>query len=877
MSPRPYRSAPAYFKAGYGPLRLPARKKAPPPDGYTGRNGHEVTAEDVERWVTESPSGNIGLLLPRGVIGIDVDSYKGANHVAAWNELTERCGPLPDAPWCSSRDDGVSGVRLFRVPENWEAAGKLPEGSNGISPGEVIQWHHRYVVAPPSIHPDTRRAYRWRSGSITNVADLPVLPQPWLDALSSPAVPVRQPARPPTAPRTGDPAADRPGDAFNEHADWMADILGPHGWELHHESGGTLYVTRPGKSTRDGHSATIGHSKDGVQRLYVFSADAAPFELETPYSKFSAHALLNHGGDHQAAARELARRGYGAQRPPVPAHPAGQVRNEPPEMGPHPAGQPQTDGSSALAPVVKIGKRRDSDAPSWDKPFPLGTRHVLPPFPVDALPEWVGNMVAGVAVETQTPPDIPGTIALATLSAAAGGRIAVSVRDGWEEPANLYGAAVAEPGTRKSAVYRALTAPLYAAERVLNEAVAQERYEREAERVRLEEAEKISRDKLLRDNSPEALKAAADAARELEEFRIPQPLQLVTGDISPEECISILDAQSGRLAVLSAEGRVFDIITGRYSNGEPCLSPFLEGHAGDPLRVNRRGRYEYIERPALTIGVCIQPTVLQWIASKPRLRGQGLLARFLYSVPPDLVGYRASEPPAIDAGVRSTYEGNLKAMVLSLSEWDEPMVLLLTDAARKVVIDYLEVIEPRLRPDGDLYGVRDWAAKLAGAVVRLAALMHTAGHLRYGYLQPVTENTLRQAIQLGDYYTTHALAAFGAMTGTRYLGLAGAILGWLYPEGSREHHGEFSKRDAHRQFQEREGHATTAEDIAGTLQLLETHGYIRPIPAPPRFGKGRPPAPRYEVCPTAPDGTDRRPKRAYDQRLCHLTEMLTKT
>ena len=93
---------------------------------------------------------------------------------------------------------------------------------------------------------------------------------------------------------------------------------------------------------------------------------------------------------------------------------------------------------------------------------------------------------------------------------------------------------------------------------------------------------------------------------------------------------------------------------------------------------------------------------MQWIASKPRLRGQGLLARFLYSVPPDLVGYRASEPPAIGADVRSTYEGTLKAMVLSLAEWDEPMVLMLTDAARKVVIEYLEMIEPRLRPDGDL-------------------------------------------------------------------------------------------------------------------------------------------------------------------------------
>ena len=290
MSPQPYGSAArAYHAAGYARLWLPPRKKASPPEGYTGRNGREVSAEDVDRWGAEHRSGNIGLRLPPDVVGIDVDAYKDEHHLAAWEELTARLGPLPDAPWCSSRDDGVSGVRLFRVPENWEAAGKLPEGSNGTSPGEVIQWHHRYVVCPPSIHPDTGRAYRWRSGSITKVADLPALPKPWLDALSVAAVPPQQPARPAPAPRAADQAGDRPGDDFNQRADWLADILGPHGWELHHEArDGTLYVTRPGKRVREGHSATIGHSQDGVQRLYVFSADAAPFEPEKPYTKFAA-------------------------------------------------------------------------------------------------------------------------------------------------------------------------------------------------------------------------------------------------------------------------------------------------------------------------------------------------------------------------------------------------------------------------------------------------------------------------------------------------------------------------------------------------------------------------------------------------------------
>jgi hypothetical protein len=323
-APRPYgNSARAYLAAGYWPLPLPPRKKASPPEGYTGRNGRRPGAADVGRWVSEHRSGNIGLRLPPGVAGIDVDAYKDEEHVAAWEELFARYGPLPAAPWCSSRDDGVSGVRLFAVPENWEAAGKLPEGSNGVSPGEVIQWHHRYVVCPPSIHPDTGRAYRWRAGSITKVADLPALPKSWLDALAAAAAPAERPARPAPAPQSNGQAGLRPGDDFNERGDWLYDILVPHGWTLHHESGGTLYVTRPGKNKHEGHSATIGHSKDDKDRLYVFSADAAPFEVEKPYDKFAAWALLNHGGNHKAAARELGRMGYGSrQQSAIPGRPA---------------------------------------------------------------------------------------------------------------------------------------------------------------------------------------------------------------------------------------------------------------------------------------------------------------------------------------------------------------------------------------------------------------------------------------------------------------------------------------------------------------------------------------------------------------------------
>lgn len=110
---------------------------------------------------------------------------------------------------------------------------------------------------------------------------------------------------------TGSSAGDRPGDDFNARADWR-DLLSD--WEWVRQHGGTWYLRRPGKS--EGISATIGHSTDGVDRLYVFS-DATEFEQNRPYDKYGAFVLLQHGGDFRAATKELSGMGYGT--PSIPA------------------------------------------------------------------------------------------------------------------------------------------------------------------------------------------------------------------------------------------------------------------------------------------------------------------------------------------------------------------------------------------------------------------------------------------------------------------------------------------------------------------------------------------------------------------------------
>ncbi|WP_134324697.1 phage/plasmid primase, P4 family [Cumulibacter soli] len=104
----------------------------------------------------------------------------------------------------------------------------------------------------------------------------------------------------------------RPGDDFNERATWD-DILTPHGWQKAHRLGRGHAWTRPGKHVRDGTSATTNQAADGVDRFYVFSS-STDFDTETPYTKYAAYTLLNHGGDYKAAAKQLAKDGYGEQR-----------------------------------------------------------------------------------------------------------------------------------------------------------------------------------------------------------------------------------------------------------------------------------------------------------------------------------------------------------------------------------------------------------------------------------------------------------------------------------------------------------------------------------------------------------------------------------
>jgi Bifunctional DNA primase/polymerase, N-terminal len=170
-----------YLQAGWPVFPLPQRPKFPPPAEVTGWRGRDLTPEEVEDLQRRHGTRNIGIRMPTGAIGIDVDAYGGKAGSRTLSALEAELGPLPDAPILTSRDDGISGIRVFRLPGDEVLQGVMGPGI------EVIQRHHRYAVAAPSAHPKNKDPYRWlnpdRSEAmhIPRVADLPPLPQSWVD------------------------------------------------------------------------------------------------------------------------------------------------------------------------------------------------------------------------------------------------------------------------------------------------------------------------------------------------------------------------------------------------------------------------------------------------------------------------------------------------------------------------------------------------------------------------------------------------------------------------------------------------------------------------------------------------------------------------
>lgn len=504
---------------------------------------------------------------------------------------------------------------------------------------------------------------------------------------------------------------------------------------------------------------------------------------------------------------------------------------------------PPSEGAGAAPP-----------ADTWERPTPLDVVNV-PPFPVAVLPEPLRRYVAELAEATQTPPDLAAMLSLAVVATALAKRALVEVRDGWREPLNLYTVTALPPAARKSAVLAEVSAPLVEHERREAERMAPVVEEQRSARRTVEKRLMRLEDKAAKAEDA-AARAEADAeraeiARELAAMPVPVLPRLLVGDVTPEQLATLLHEQGGRIAAFSAEGELFAIVAGRYSDGAPNMETLLKAHAGDDLRIDRRGRAEYVHRPALTIGLAVQPDVIQSLTGKREFRGRGLLGRFLYSLPVSTVGRRnVYTPPPVSPTTRTAYRDAVAGLLAWEPDTDQEgrareHRIRVAPSALSALLDFGAWLEPRLGDGGELAHIGDFGGKLAGAVARIAASLHAVDRAPCApWDAPIGEITMRAAVEIGRYLLAHALAAFALMGEDAAVEDARRVLRFIQRRAAER----VTVRDVH---QWARASVPTVERVDRALGLLADHGYVRALPPPERSGAGRKPSPSYAVSPYA--------------------------
>jgi hypothetical protein len=500
-------------------------------------------------------------------------------------------------------------------------------------------------------------------------------------------------------------------------------------------------------------------------------------------------------------------------------------------------------------PISTPGDKGRTVAPAWQQPVPFEERSV-PDFPADVLTPWVREWVLGESEATQTPVDLPGMLSFSVLSTACAGKFRVKVRRGFEEGLNTFIVVTLPVAHRKSAVLRDATDPVREFERSerkrQRDSIDQLAQRRRVLEARLERAEREAAKANDESGRAAAMADADSVRRELAEVHVPAEPRFIVDDCTPEKLTMMLDEQGGRIAQLSPEGDVFEMIAGRYQ-GAPNFDVYLKGHAGDPLCVDRAGREnDDVPTPALTVGLTVQPEVIRGLMARQDFRGRGLVGRFLYSIPRSALGQRRIGPPPVPESVVEAYGERVRALLeLPFGTDGAAHILCFDSGADRALADFESELEPRLGAHGDLGWMADWAGKLPGQLARVSALFHMAdaAGLKEPWKVPVDADCVTRAVRVGRYLISHAQAAYGAMGADADVAGADHLLGWI----KRTQPKRFTKRDAH---QENRGRFRRAEELDTPLLLLEEHGCIRSMPAEQQENRpGRKPSPEFEVNP----------------------------
>jgi putative DNA primase/helicase len=712
---------------------FPANGKKP----FPGTNGWKDATSNLnrirelwERW----PGANVAIATgkPSDIFVLDVDT--GERVDPATGEITRKQGPDSlttliaehgPLPKTARAITGTGGLHfLFRHVE-----GLRNSAGSKLGPDLDTRGDGGYIIAPPSIHPDTREPYRWDLEPDGELAPVPE----WM-----------------VAALTAKPEREKP----------QGDRQGGNGGSPHDKRASRYALAALDAEAREVGSAAQGQRNDTLNRaaFRMGQLHESCGLSETVAASVLVTAAMN-AGLEQAEAERTFWSGWEAGL------------KEPRTPGTEQRGQDSGPGG---------GNARESDTsnpepPPWEAPQPIpDTLRPVPAMVPELLPAPLRPWLADVANRMQCPLDFLAVAAIVAIGSVIGTaiRIRPKRRDDWTVTPNLWGMLIGNPSSCKSPALAEGTFPLQRLEALAKQAFDDAQRDHEFTAM-----EAKARSEALKRRLAEAAKAKKDTQSIRDEYMAeeepaePVRRRYILNDPTVEALGERLNENPRGLLVLRDE--LMGWIKSLEKPGhESDRAFYLEAWNG-----SSRFAYDRIGRGTLDIGSAtvsllggIQPGPIAALMDEARSGGagnDGLIQRFQLMVFPDppKEWRTVDEYPDKDAKARALQVFDFLAALdpgtLAKRDGDDgPHFVRFDDEAQGLFYEWQADLMGRLREaDGGL--MQAHLAKFGKLMPALALIFHLI-EVADGTAQgPVSLEAAEMAAAWCDYLEAHAERVYG--------------------------------------------------------------------------------------------------------------------
>jgi hypothetical protein len=420
---------------------------------------------------------------------------------------------------------------------------------------------------------------------------------------------------------------------------------------------------------------------------------------------------------------------------------------------------------------------------SGNVPRALGyTMTPAPDVPLHALGSYLASRAEAIARVTQAPVSIILSTLLSVLALIAQAHVNVRLLHGAAKPVSLFLLTIGASGLRKTTVDDAASQGAKWAEAALLEAQKADDTEPTWQRI-------------IRTGSFEGL------LRRLQNGA-------GTAALFNDDAGSFLGGTA-----MSQENRM------KTNAG---LSSLWDGSAVNHALADAE-RSIHMAHRRLCVHFGIQPELILPLLADATFLNQGILARFLVTVPDSNIGYRPiRRPDPADLASMQEFAFLVRDLLQEplpyrseKSRALKPRVLELSDGAFDVFADYANEVEVAQRPFGLYATLTGPASKFAEIAIRIA------GVLAYFENQSVTviaEAQARRAVELMRFYAAEMVRLVGVQQQSPMLAAAGKVLRWL-------HRGWNDPTIRFQDFYQK-GPVRPIEQCRVIVPVLEQHGWL---------------------------------------------------